>query len=124
MDAEASGIWRSLPAGGGQKPLLVWLRDKQASSKIASSAAGRISQGTMDRVSCSPDIKDKQPGFQKAKLGVTPLCAQQGQLAPGTAVSVCHSALHQTNGMHPAPAHSHQSRAAEHAAASNGLSVW
>lgn len=80
--------WRSLPAGGGQKPLLVWLRDKQASSKTA----GRISQGSMDRESCSPDIKDKQPGFQQARLGVTPLCAQ-GRLSPGSAVPQCATQL-------------------------------
>lgn len=40
-----------------------------------------------------------------------------------SSATVCHSALHQANGTHPDPAHDHQSRAAGHAAASNGLAV-
>lgn len=70
----------SLPAGAGQKPLLGWLRDKHALTKTARSAVGRgeqKSRGSVDSESCSPDIKDEQPGLQQARLGVTPRWAQR-----------------------------------------------
>lgn len=121
MDAEASGIWRSLPAGGGQKPLLVWLSDKQASSKTAISAAGRISQRSRDSVSFSQGQGAWFPASQTGSY--SPVCTTRTAGSRHSSATVCHSAPCQANGTHPVPAHGHQSRAAGHAAASNGLAV-
>lgn len=79
MGAGASGIWMSPPAGAGREPLIVWLRDKHAFTKTASSALGRGEQKSRDSVdseSCSPDVKAEQSGLQQARLGVTPRWAR------------------------------------------------